>query len=862
MLSASLALRRRMAENTKAEIRAELALADGTTVELTGADLALGGLSITQATSGIGGFEVGAAIVGTCEITLANYDGRFDDYDFTGATVVPQVGAELTDGTTEWLRKGVYGIEQPDSYGSTISLRCLDNLRLMQRPYSDVATAYPATLQVIVANICTACGVQLRTTQFPNCQYLVDGRPTDPNITCLEVLGYAVQVAGCFARCDEYGRLAVSWYSEPEEGEDWPEGANATAEALTSLKVATDDVVVTGVRVTASRQVVDGGMGAEGETETYGLAGYVLAISDNPLIEYGRAAQVAAQVGAACVGMRFRPFDASGIASPAWEAGDHIVVIDQMGRRYASWLTSYTWRAGGHAAMACTAETPARNSAAGASARTAALVEMRNAIRAERTSREVAVSNLAAQLAGSSGLYKTEEIQQDDSTVYYLHDKPALGDSTIVWKLTSSAFGVSVDGGETYPFGFDAWGNAILSAIYAIGIDAQYITAGYLGDPSGKTFWNLVSGIMRIVGTSTNAKSQHDTMEFGTLTMTELTGWLNLITTQQTFAGLVLGSAASGSATSDKRLAIIPTMAQKVIGTTTYTTYPSAIISQSGLKLLSHGFASGTRTGLALMGTWAELNVIKASGTVDPGIIVMDGKVYLAARRNQYTVTPTSPLPTTEYTIAVSGVGTSGSTHVQGTLNISGPVDATDTNAGRVYVGSSVGKTGNVLIRGTFTVSGTKSRVAETEDYGERLLYCYETPSPTFGDLGSGTIGEDGTAVVSIDPVFAETARTDLAYQVFLQKCGPGDLWVSGKEPTHFIVEGTPGLAFDWEVKAHQAGYEAERLDDREVVEAAREGSDTSREAEGIEAAYADELREAELIESLLMEDLPRKEQE
>ena len=862
MLSASLAFRRRMAENTKVAIKANLALADGTTVELTGADLALGGLSVTQATSGMSGFEIGAAVIGTCDLTLANYDGRFDDYDFTGATIVPQVGAELADGTTEWLRKGVYGIEQPDSYGSTISLRCLDNLRLMQRPYADVSTAYPATLQVIVLNICTACGVQLRTTSFPNCQYLVSARPDDPNMTCLEVLGYAAQAAGCFARCDEYGRLVLGWYDTTEfEDEDWPEGTHATASALTSLKVTTDDVVITGIRVTASREVVDDMIGDEGETETYGVAGYVLSIADNPLIEYGRAAQVAAQIGAMCVGMRFRPFDASGIASPAWEAGDHIVVVDQMGRRYASWITSYTWRAGSHAAMACTAETPARNSAAAASARTTALVEMRNAIRAERTAREVAVSNLAAQLASSSGLYETEEAQPGGSTVYYLHDKPTLEDSTIVWKLTASAFGVSVDGGETYPFGFDAWGNAILNAIYAIGIDAQYITAGYLGDPSGKTYWNLVSGIMRIVSSVLNAKNQRDTLEFGSLTMTERTGWLNLVTTQQTFAALLLGSAAANASTSSKRLAIIPTLAQSLIGGTEYL---SAIIAENGLKLLSNGFATSARSGLSLNSTYSEWNTITSGGSVEGGIVISKGRVYLGAKRTQYNVDP-KDLSAEEWKVAVPSVGISGATtSVQGGLTADGVIDFTRTT--RVRIGTSVSKNGDVYIYGTFGVTGTKNRIASTEDYGDRLLYCYETPEPTFGDVGSGTIGEDGTTIVSIDPVFAEAARTDLHYQAFLQKCGPGDLWVAEKAPTHFVVEGTPGLAFDWEVKARQTEYESTRLESRELEELGRSGSDTTEGAKSLERLYAQELQEvtgrAELTLMEELENQQRREQQ
>lgn len=148
-------------------------------------------------------------------------------------------------------------------------------------------------------------------------------------------------------------------------------------------------------------------------------------------------------------------------------------------------------------------------------------------------------------------------------------------------------------------------------------------------------------------------------------------------------------------------------------------------------------------------------------------------------------------------------------------------------------------------------VSGTKNRVVGTEDYGDRLLYCYETPSPMFGDVGSAVIDDDGVCVVGIDDVFSETARVDLAYQVFLQKCGPGDLWVSRKAPTYFIVEGTPSLAFDWEIKARQKDFEAERLEDL-----ANDNEAFAMGHEDLEPlnAYGDDLNYIEEIESLYEE--------
>lgn len=479
MLSASANFRAALAAGAAVMVKATLTMADGTVHELTGGDFALGGVSVSEATSTMGSFDVGAAVAGTCDLTLANFSGQWDDADFTGSTVAVYAGIDL-GGSTEWVLRGTYGIEQPESYGSTIGLTGMDGLRLLQRPYSEVTTGYPASLLVIVTDLCDACGATLLTQGFPNASHVVAARPDDEALSCLDVLGYAAQVAGCFADCDPLGRVRVRWYDTGAFGDG---GEHEVVTAVKSLAVATDDVVVTGARVTADDQrLPDGTLGDGGETALDGAEGYVLEVSGNPLVTYGAASTVAAMVGARVTGMRFRPLDLGCIGDPLREAGDALLVRDRRGNEYQAYATSLTWRVGGVQAISCAARTPARNSAAQASAVTRALVQLRERQRAETTAREVAVQGLAQQLADSSGLYTTEEPQLDGSTIYYMHDKPTLAESSVVWKLTATALGMSTDGGQTYPYGLDVGGTAILERVYAIGIDAQYITTGRVGN--------------------------------------------------------------------------------------------------------------------------------------------------------------------------------------------------------------------------------------------------------------------------------------------------------------------------------------------------------------------------------------------
>lgn len=113
-------------------------------------------------------------------------------------------------------------------------------------------------------------------------------------------------------------------------------------------------------------------------------------------------------------------------------------------------------------------------------------------------------------------------------------------------------------------------------------------------------------------------------------------------------------------------------------------------------------------------------------------------------------------------------------------------------------------------------VIGTKSRIANTENYGERLLYCYETPSPMFGDIGEGRLDETGKCYVFIDDMFGETVDLGCNYQVFLQAYGKGECYVLERTQSYFVVEGTENLSFGWELKAIQKEYDTMRLEQYE----------------------------------------------
>ena len=161
---------------------------------------------------------------------------------------------------------------------------------------------------------------------------------------------------------------------------------------------------------------------------------------------------------------------------------------------------------------------------------------------------------------------------------------------------------------------------------------------------------------------------------------------------------------------------------------------------------------------------------------------------------------------------------------------------------------------GGIIAGGSMQVYGTKNRIVETENYAERLQYCYETPTPMFGDVGEGAIDKTGKCYVWLDDVFAETIDTDVQYQVFLQAYGEGNVYVNERSPSYFVVCGTPGLAFGWEIKAVQKNYNMIRLENFERPEQEETATDlTYRMLANIESENKDDAETAyQYLETLL----------
>lgn len=455
-------------------------------------------------------------------------------------------------------------IEQPEDETVTIDLTCEDNMRKFDRNYSDSKLRYPATRGQIVRDACEVCGVTLQTTSFDRDDYIVQNRPNDEALTFRQVLQWVAQIGCQWMRCDEYGRLCIGWYSSINEEEliindlgvlKTQDDSNISLELSSANGIlsanngtflendgilrlfATDekgniseiettygftphhtDVVITGVKVTEYSE------SSSDNPQTYmvGTEGYVLGISGNKLIRVGDGQTIASMIAEKCVGMRFRPFESECPTDVALEAGDSLIIVDRNGKIYTSLLTTTTLKPGSGQKIACNAKSAAKNSSTRYSQATQAFVAAKNMVKQEKTEREKALEEFGKRIDSATGVYTTVETQEDGSQIFYLHDKPTLAESKAVWKMTSEAWGVSTDGGQTWNGGMTVDGDTIVRILTAVGLNADWINTGAITvrDESGNIIFQvdmdtkkvIISGDHVQIGGKTATKAISDSL--------------------------------------------------------------------------------------------------------------------------------------------------------------------------------------------------------------------------------------------------------------------------------------------------------------------------------------------------------------
>ena len=497
-------------------------------------DLDIYTFQISEGTSNTSSFDLGAAIAQQLTLKLNNIDGRFDNHDFNGAVITVQIGLELLDGSVEWLDKGKYTAEPGEESGNSISVKAFDDMAKFDQSYSLSKLIYPATLGTIVRDACSCCGVTLAsdTATFDNDNYIVQNRPDDSALTFRQVLQWVGQIACKFFVIDRFGKLSAQWYDTELLEATWVQKEDAIwididgnaildsegqeidtviekllkngstnvididnadeilkiSDLLSGSTIQTDDVVITGIRVTEEEND-----SAEEITYQSGANGYVLEVSGNKLIQEGSGATVASYLGERLNGVQFRPMSISTPADPAREAGDIALVTDAKKRYHKTIFTNVEYTAHTSQNLMSGAEAPTRLSSTRYSQATQVYKELRANLRKQKTEWDTAFDNLQEVMKTKNGLFPIHETMKDGSTILYFCDKPELSESTIVVKFSAAGWGMSTDGGKTWNSGWLVDGTMIAAILNVIGINAKWINAGTLTvkDSDGKLIFEV-----------------------------------------------------------------------------------------------------------------------------------------------------------------------------------------------------------------------------------------------------------------------------------------------------------------------------------------------------------------------------------
>lgn len=493
---------------------ADIVTASGEKIPISDSELWANGFEVNDSTSSNGTFTIGALIAGKLKIKLNNIYEDFSKYDFDKATVTAYVSKSFSDGTTEKLKIGECRVSETSYDGSLITLTCLDNINNFNREY-DSNLSYPTTAYEVVRDACIKCDVPFTMARFDNSDYVINEIPSDnQKLTYGQVIAYILQLSGLWGKCGHDGELLIGWYDMSQfdsrsynggtfnakttpysDGDsvdggtfNYSDGDNADggtfAEARNyhniytqkDLNVATDDVVITGVKVTVTSK--------EDKTKDVnvlaGKEGYVISISDNPFIPADKAQAVANYIFKKIGGMRFRPLDATLLSNPLIESGDVALVTDRKQNTYSCFISNRTFTIGSGTKISCDAENASRNSADKFSNETKAIVQARKVAQTQLSVYDKQMQLLTQLMSQSLGLFKTEQVQEDGSIIYIMHNKADLNSSNIQWKMTANGMAVSSDYGKTWNAGVDKDGNAVFNIMSAIGINFDWAHGGTL----------------------------------------------------------------------------------------------------------------------------------------------------------------------------------------------------------------------------------------------------------------------------------------------------------------------------------------------------------------------------------------------
>lgn len=498
-------------DNRSYQYKAVVTFTDNTSITIDNDNLVdSGGVVIDEAVSNDDSLDIGSCIINKMTLTLRNYDGEFDEYDFRGAGVILWVGLKI-NGTLEEFRRGAYIIKEIPVYEpNTITLTCYDYMVLFDEVLvKEVSTLYgnSVTTALAVAACCTKVSVSAYNIAAFSGSPMIS-IPEDDAMTLRDLLSYIAQMnAGNFKFVMDGAdsKLAFTWYASGFTTESYairqiatdyvrevsdnvirvsfhiPEGeviwANqSNIPSLYSLKADKHDTEVTGVRIVLNNGSVDSEDGIiDATTYVTGTDDYQISVENNPLITSTNATTVLATLANRLIGFKYRQASFSHPGMPWIEAGDSAVIRDANGTRHNVLISSTVFTSLDRQSTVSSGIPNAFNVPSRFSAETKAYVRMMEDVKP-------VVNTINQRIANASGLYETTQYNSGSSgaAIYYLHDKADLADSDLQIMFSDQGILLSPNARDPQAdwFGLCANGDMLANILSANGINADWINTG------------------------------------------------------------------------------------------------------------------------------------------------------------------------------------------------------------------------------------------------------------------------------------------------------------------------------------------------------------------------------------------------
>ena len=495
MINVSDEFKQLMTERQDFKCNAEVTLANGTVLPLGEDDFSIDNNSLVDA-AGANTIPLGVALSRNVQLEIMNGDDHLSNYDFFGAKIRLYLTFELSE-TTEKIEYGTFTVTQPEGYGNVVTIVGYDDMYKADKAYSTTLT-FPATAKSVLIDSCDTCGILIGDSNFLHNDFQIPSMPSS-EYTHRQIIGFIAMIACGNARIDRTGRLQIMTYDFDYDSEDIHKLVD-----YNKLTSDTNDVQVTGVRMTRKVTTTDddGNTSDTEKTVQVGKDGYVLSV-ENPLVT-GHEETLISWIYEKFGNVTFRAFTMDYISYPIAEFMDKIKVTDWRENSFYSVLTDVNFVFFGYTTLKNSAESPLRNQSNYTSSNQKAIIQGKQLVEQERNNRQNALDKIQEALKNSNGMYSTQEVLLDGSTIYYLHDKPTMKESKNVIKLTAEVIGFSIDGGKTYPYGFTITGEMVARLLYVEGINADYINTGALKvkDKSGNIIFyaDMETGTVKISG--------------------------------------------------------------------------------------------------------------------------------------------------------------------------------------------------------------------------------------------------------------------------------------------------------------------------------------------------------------------------